>query len=1038
MSLRSAATLLLAVALVACALAIARLAAAPGAIGVELGRARVTSVEPALAERLARGDLDVLVQWFGPAENDRPAGYDEVEAGVRSAFAALERAHGARVRTQILRPDVDPEARRHAEALGLAPFRARRIVRDGWTDVPVWSSLRTVVAGRGASVVRALTPDLADSTQALVAAGIAEIEAPRRPRIALSAPPGHARLRALLRELGDVTELDFDVDAAIPAEADLLCWIAPAGSDARQVAALRAYLERGGSALVAASRFEARVDGDDLAIPAAGAAPDALYAELGLAADTRPLLEAPPPDATGPAGAWTWHVARSIGARQDFRAFPAQPNGTLAFQAPTALSPDLDRLRQTGATFASLATSSERCFALAEGTTRVRVADLAQGGLGSAQPPRTLLAHLRPDDPTHGSVVVAASAAPFGDLGLADPNYVHAELVRVLVRGLASAERRALASVARTRPEPFAEVTSALRWTVRAVCIGLVPLLLFAYGVARGAIALRDFGGRTLRLAGLALLAAGAVGLGALALGTRTGVDLSRDSVHGLPPELLDVASEAARGGASIATAFSGEGALPADLRPLARDLARRSEQLARATDGLGFRELAPDAPGAGIPGVVLQGRASSADETRSAQSFYASLVVERGDVRRVLDFPDAAAFEHADFRLALALRDVTRAERTRVAFASEPARVTPAEALEFYQRRGLFTPGTGDPFAAARALLAAHGFDVQSLDPSAPAAAVDGAALLVWMQPRRDAAPGIGLLARHLASGGRALVAAQQHRIRPRLRSERVGDAALWPEPLFPDLDRIWLPALGVRLRSELVLDAESGVLRTTGTREKDGRLEEVEMDLANPLVVRSTPAGRPASAFTAGVGDLVMPSPARVELDAEALRRARLVARPVLVTSPRAWTVAWTGGDVAPAAFEAPADDAGPLTLGVEVEGTFPPEADERAAGGTTGRLVLLGFSEPFTDAHLADPGTDHARLLLQACAALALPEPFANLLARRPSVGGYRALDPSERLRARVVTFAAGPALVLMLALAWRTWRGRRAAGSARGAA
>lgn len=1030
----SAATLALAVALIGCALAFARLVASPGPRGVEVGRAHVARVDPALAARLARGDLDLLVQWFGPAADERPSGYDGVEERVRSAFDALERAAPGRVRTQILRPASDEDARRHAEALGLAPFRERRVVRDGWTDSTVWSALRTVVAGRGASVVRALTPSLADGTQALIAAGIAEIEAPRRPRVALSAPGGHTRLRALLRELADVSEIDFDADADLPRDVDLLCWIAPARAEPEHAARLRAFVERGGSALVAASRFSARVDGEELVTEAAGPALDAVYAEFGVAADARPLLEAPPPEAIASGTTWTWHVARAIGARQDFRAFGSQPNGTLGFQAPAALQPDVERLRRAGASFTSLATSSERCFVLADDTERVAVVELARGSTGTAEPPRALLARIAPDDPTHGSLVFSASASPFGDLGLADPNYVHEELVRVLVRGLASSERRALATVARARPEPLPPATHAERWTVRALCIALVPLALFAIGLARGAISLRDFAGRSIAAGALALAGTAVVGLAASAIGARVGLDASRDGAHGLAPELASIA--AAAGGATITTAFSDASALPPELRPHARELASRCDRLARATPGLEHRTVDPDAgDAAGALAIARLERTRELGDVRTTTSFHASVVVAKGDRRRVLDFPDTAAFEHADFRLALALRDVTTGARTVISFRSEPARVTPSEALEHYQKKKLFAPGTGDPFAAARALLARNGFEVRDAAGArrANATAETEPALVVWMQPRRDATFAMQDFAARVASGVPGLLCAQQHRIRPRARADRAHEAALWPEPQFPDVDRVWLPALGVVLAPELVFDAENGVLRTAGTSERDGRIEAVSMDLANPLVVRSTPAGRAASALTAGVGDLLMPSPARIVLDEAELARRGLVATPILATSARAWTETWTGGDLARSAFTPNAATTGRQTLGVVVEGAFPgADADAAPSTGTGARtrLAILGASEPFTDAYLETPEADHARLLLQSCAALALPPEFAALLARRASVGGYRVLEPGQRAAARAITLAAGPALVLLLAFGWRTWRGRRA--------
>jgi hypothetical protein len=94
-----------------------------------------------------------------------------------------------------------------------------------------------------------------------------------------------------------------------------------------------------------------------------------------------------------------------------------------------------------------------------------------------------------------------------------------------------------------------------------------------------------------------------------------------------------------------------------------------------------------------------------------------------------------------------------------------------------------------------------------------------------------------------------------------------------------------------------------------------------------------------------------------------------------------------------------------------------------------------VLLGTSQPFTDEHLQLPGYDHARFLLQACAALALPDDFARLLARRPTTGGYRFLEPQQRLTARAFGLAAGPLLVLLGALAWRGARSRRLARRSR---
>jgi len=1017
-----------------CALVVARIAGSR-AVGIELGGARTSSLEPALAERVARGDLDLLVQWFAPAGARRPHGYDDVEAAVASTFAALHAASPTHVRTQILRPDEDQEARRHAEALGIGPFRARRIERDGWSESEVWSALRVVVAGRGAGVVRALTPELAHDLQALIAAEIREIEAPRRPIVALSAPPGHARLRQLLQELADVRDVDFDASAEVPADADLLVWIAPKRGEDRHVARLRSFVERGGSLVLAGSRFTARVERDALVLEPTGIAHDAILAAFGLAADAGVLLESPPPDARGEA--YAWQVVRSIGSRQDFRAFGPQPNGTLAFVAPTALSARAERLRELGLSYTSLATSSERCFTLSDSSSAVPLAELTRGRAGRAQPPRTLLALLSPRDPTQGCVVVAASASPFGDAGLSEEAYVHRELVRILVGGLASAERRALASVARTRPTPLEPSSRGERWTARAVGVALVPLLLLLVGLARGAFDVRALSVRGLPWALLVVAGVLVPGAIAVAIGTRAGAALTAGAGNRVAPELERLAREATADRAiEITAAFSAPSRLPPELRPLTEDLVARCASLARSNARLAFREIAPDALDASAAdefGARLLSGTSQRDEETASRSFFASLVVSSGAERQVLEFPDAGSFAHAEFRLALALFGLQRGRPATLAFASEPARTTPAEALELYQKRGLFAPGTGDPFASARALLERNGFRVVAIDP-AHGDLPDGIDAFVWLQPRRDAARLTAILSRHLQSGGRALVAAQHHRLRVRVRSD--SEPALWPEPLFPDLDRLWLPRIGVRLEPELVLDARHGEALVEGTVERDGRVESVRMGLANPLLVRSTPDDRPRAAFTAGVGDLLLTSPSRIAFEPGELATWGLLATPILATSLRAWTHAWTGGVLSSATFDVPAETSGPFVLGLAIEGTFPgptlepelptlPAPDHRGVG----QLVLLGTCEPFTDANLQLPGYDHARFLLQACAALALPEELAQLLARRPTTGGYRFLEPDQRLSARLFGLAAGPLLVLIGALAWRGVRSRR---------
>ncbi len=1029
---------LLALVLLGCALCAARVAAALGAVGLEFGRARTASLEPALAGRVAQAPGGLLVQWFATPAERLPSEYAAVEQAVRALFPALEAAAPGRVRTQILHPESDPEAARYAAALGLVPFRARRIEHDAWRESELWSSLRIVHGARGAAVVRALTPELARDLQPLIAAHLAEIERPRRPVVALSAPPGHAKLRALLDTLADVREIDYDADARIPPDADLLFWIAPARADARHAARLASFLERGGSAFVAASRWTASYGPGELRFEPTGAPLDLLLPELGLSANPSRVLEAPAPEAEARAD-HAWHLLRSIGSRQDFRALGSQPNGTLAFAAPSPAAPLADRLLELGYAFSALASSSDRCFQVPADPATLRLEDLARGDVGTALPAQTLLAHLAPLDPTRGSLVYAASAALLSDASLDDPAFVHRELVRTLVRGLASPERRALSALARARPVPLPELSRAERWTWRGACVLLVPALLVLAGALRGAF---RFGGASWTAGGpaLAALAVVAAGLAAAALPARLGLDASAEGVNRLAPELTAIARQvAARTPLAIETCFSERQRLPPEMRAgadAARDLCAA---LARSAADVDTTDLAPDGlaqEDAAARGLRTLRGTSQREEGLASHAFFAAIVLRAGGQRAVLEFPDAAAFDHLAFRVAVALHTLAAGRAPRVAVASDPLRMTPAEALEFYQKRGLFAPGASDPFAAARALLVRHGFEIAPVDGRADRVPEDVDAF-VWFQPRRDASRRATALARHLARGGRALVFAQPLRVRPRQRDDGRAEATLWPEPLFPDLDRLYLPSIGVQIAPEVVFDEHSGSLEIEGTAERGGQVFAARATVSNALIVRSTPAGRPATPFTDGVGDLLLPSPAHLRLDHDRLRELDLAARAVLTTSERAWTYPWTGGMLPRESLPPPGARVDRLVLAARIAGTFPgPEVDpalgaarDDAVTAARGELVLVACSEPFTDANLRLAEYDHARFVLQATAALALPADVQAVLARRASAGGFRLVEPSQRLAWRAFGLAAGPLLLLVGVAFWRRARARR---------
>src|SRR5439155_2561599 len=107
-------------------------------------------------------------------------------------------------------------------------------------------------------------------------------------------------------------------------------------------------------------------------------------------------------------------LIRAIAPNQDFRTLKDLPNGDLFFAAPTPFELDAEMLAERGYKAVVLATTSEDI------TTRVMKYGLIppdSTGLepGEPAPKLPLIAWLRPNEPSHGSGIAAASATPFND-----------------------------------------------------------------------------------------------------------------------------------------------------------------------------------------------------------------------------------------------------------------------------------------------------------------------------------------------------------------------------------------------------------------------------------------------------------------------------------------------------------------------------------------------------------------------------------------------------------------------------------------------
>ncbi|HSL85132.1 MAG TPA: Gldg family protein, partial [Thermoanaerobaculia bacterium] len=951
--------------------------------------------------------------------------------------------------------------------------------------------LAVAYGARPEAVLNGVGPEHLPRLQTLLLEALEQAERPRRPVVALAAPAeGFALLAELLAGRAEVVRVGFQEGAELPEGADLLLWLDPGAVEPRHLRALDRFLGRGRSAVVAGS--ELRVEGLDLvegeAVPrfaGSGFAAAPLLHHFGLRPRRGLVLDARA-EAVEIGGRVVElpFAVRSIAHNQDFRTLRGQPNGHLAFLAPTALAPDGERLARLGWRAEALASSSERTALRPLPDGPVSVERLArEWGEPVAHLP--LLVLLRPEDPWRGFALFAGASTPFSDQGLLMPGHAHAALVEVLLDNLASPDRLLIHRAGVVRPEPLPEVGAVGRLAWRAAAVLALPAVLLAVATARHGRWRGLRGPGTARLApvrsgtvvaavlllggGLAL--AGARGLAGLDLR----LDLSRERLAEPAPETRRLARAATGEGAVAAElVFTRRSGLPPHMRGWpgrARDLLRRLE---RAGAGLAVSTVFPedlDEAGRGrlaAAGVEpLELTAHDEEETR-VRTVYSALVLRSGGRTEVVTLGDAAAIENLEFRLAFALHRLRTGRRPHLAVVSDVPRLTPAEAHEQYQTQGLFAPRGADPYAAARDLLAASGFRVTHVQVARRGTELpEDADLVIWFQPRRRVEPVLEPLVRHLRAGGSALVAAQHFNVQPRQYRGTGFRTVYWPQPQVPEIDRLYFPEVGIHLVREVLFDE----LRTADVTEtqvaRTGPRPEMERQVqALPFLLRASAANFVPHPVTRGLGDQAFPWASYVTWDEERLERLGIAATPLLRSSERTWSFAWEGGWIPEELLEGPPiEDGRPAWLGrvalaALFEGPFPAprepllEAEnggEPPPGGETpeaepssaapGRLLLVGASEPFKNHRLFDPDFRADHLLLNAVAVLALDEELAAVAVRRPAARGFDYVAPERRLRWRLVVLGAGAALPVAIGLglgALLAGRRRRALGRERAAA
>ena len=1060
---------------------------------LELGRVKLSQVDEATRERLRSLPENILATYYVSPRAEMPSELRRLESQVTDLLEAFRLASEGTFDYQILDPHtaVDPNAppedgqaqsteeARYAAGQGIAPFRVRSVTKDAWSEKTIWSSLTVAYGAYPPAILNGLTAEHLPRLAGTILAHLDQMEVPRQPVIALSAPAGFDKLADELSQLGEVARIDFKSGSSIPRESDLLFWVAPSSVDREVLREVDRYLASGRSIVVAGSLNDVRSGASSLdgqfrpeiyEVRPSGFDAATLFGHFGLRATTGLVCDERSMTFTRGEGEEQVvtklpFLLRCIAPNQRFGlVLRGQPNGTLLFEGPTTMSASPEELALRGWTAEVLAHTSDQTWVT---TPPVGISDSNELSreLGTASTRQALMTLLRPAEPLRGSVVVMGSASPLRDDLLEAEGFAHRRLVDILVTNLASDERLVLNSTSVVRADELPELDSAARLKWRLLAVFSLPVLLGLLAVLRLRLRLRlrpsaTSGGLRLALLTLGLMIAGSLFL-RLVDGLALRADWTADGLNQLAPATEGLARELGQSGTVRAEVFlSSEAKLPPELRQSAKRLEALLADLERAGADLERTRVDPgeldeaerdELRAAGIE----ERRVTSREEgVTTVRTIYSALRLSRevDGVERseLVPLSDTSAFEALEFRVAFALWRLKTGRRPTIAFASDTPRLSPAEAHMDYQLKGFFAPVGEDAYSAARETLRDVGFEILHVNPREPQ--FDGEFdALVWLQPRRDATLMVDALARYLHRGGQSFVAAQHFNMQARQYRGTNFETVYWPQPQSPDLDVLWFPELGIDLARMILFDElkTSRQLETQVNRAAEERDYE-EQASALPFLIRASAANFADDPIMRGVGDLAFIWGSYLEWDEARLGELGLEATPLISSSEKSWTYEWRGGYLPPETFAGfPEEDKLSLkarprsTLAARFEGQFPlpveplipvelrPEGskDGLAEGpAAPGELVLVGNSEMFKNELLLGPEFRADHLLVNAVAELALPEELAAIATRRRVARGFDYLPGDEKARWRVLVISAGPVLLILLGLLRSVWRRR----------
>ena len=1009
---------------------------------IDLAGNDIATLAPSSKNYLKGLKSPLSISYFATAREQLPPHFKEVEPQVRRLLASLRAQAPDRIDYRVIDPNQNGRVGiGYAARKKVSSFSVRRVLQDQHSEQKIWSSLVLIREGAPEVLIQGIEPAHLPYLEEHIVAQLQAGETPPRPTFGISGPPSFQLLAALLNEKGPVIELDLDHNPVIPPEIDVLFWLQPTIATPEHTRQLQRFIASGRSAILAGSSYQMGYGIEEETINYQVRRMPPAWSQLLQPFGVRPLPDLLTDKNTGPVSLdfgdgqlreviAPFHL-RVLPAFYNMKGFSMPARGGLNFVAASPLEVDPQQADAKGFQVEIVGTTTESPHVLPLPSGLFTDADLT-GGL--PVPKQNLLVQLKPHDPWRGELFILASAAPFQDGIINQPGYAHRVFLNNLVRTYTQSERLVRARVEKPTPQRLLPLHSTARFLWRFLAVFLVPLVFLGLGTRRylrGGMPTMPQGqwGKPIGLGLLVLLIGGLIWrgsgpyidltadrrntpsplLGELLQGTSLQAELVATARASMPQELKD--------GEHHIGALLDERDIP--LRVLRPDALAPSARQALATEG-----LAPFP----IEKVL--------NDTLATQHIWNGLRLSSGQRQIAVPRLDQQTLPHLEFLLGAAAHSLQNRRKMRVAVISDLPRLSPAEALEDFHKKGLIPPGGTDVYSDLKALLADYLYDVQYINPREPRMPAD-VDVLLWMQPRRDSGPILLLLGQHLSRGGKAVVALQHFNIQQRQYRGSGFQTVYWPQPQFQDFDR-YLRLFGVEQMREVLFDRTQSHLSLDTQVNRTAVREYDSQQVALPFLIRAVGQHYDAtSPITRRLGDLLFIWGNRFAVNTTRLADQGLTAQSLISTSNQAWAYPWKGGWLPPEVFSAETYLPGPQPLAVLLAGPFP-EASfvETEEGRSTleltgftprkdGELLLIGSSEMFKNEHLHKPSFQHQQLLLNAVAQMAYGDELATLQARSPIPRGFAFQNARAKSLWRSVVIGLGPLLFLGYGLYRRAW-------------